>query len=129
MLQKLHACFVLFALLLSAADAAGWRNSAQSAQSTVAPSQTESSDAKDPKKGNAPSASPAAPPTASTPAAPSQQAAPADAIVLVWVNTESGVYHKAGSRFYGKTKQGKYMTEGDAIKAGYHAAKKSAVKD
>jgi len=36
---------------------------------------------------------------------------------MVWVNTESG---KPGTRWYGKTKQGKYMTEADAIKAGYH---------
>ncbi len=43
---------------------------------------------------------------------------------MVWVNTESGVYHKPGTRWYGKTKQGKYMTEADAIKAGYHPAKK-----
>jgi hypothetical protein len=41
----------------------------------------------------------------------------------VWVNTDSHVYHKAGSRFYGKTKQGKYMNEADAIKEGDHAAK------
>jgi hypothetical protein len=41
----------------------------------------------------------------------------------VWVNTESHVYHKQGSRFYGKTKQGKYMSEADAIKEGDHAAK------
>lgn len=42
---------------------------------------------------------------------------------MVWVNTESGVYHKSGSRWYGKTKQGKWMTEADAQKAGYKAAK------
>jgi outer membrane biosynthesis protein TonB len=40
----------------------------------------------------------------------------------VWVNTESGVYHKGG-RWYGATKQGKFMTEQDAIKAGYKSAK------
>jgi hypothetical protein len=43
---------------------------------------------------------------------------------MVWVNTQSGVYHKPGSRYYGKTNQGKYMTEADAKKAGYRAATK-----
>jgi DNA uptake protein ComE-like DNA-binding protein len=42
---------------------------------------------------------------------------------MVWVNLESKVYHKEGSRWYGKTKSGKYMSESDAIKAGYRAAK------
>jgi hypothetical protein len=41
----------------------------------------------------------------------------------VWVNTDSSVYHKEGSRFYGKTRHGKYMSEQDAIKAGARAAK------
>ena len=41
----------------------------------------------------------------------------------VWVNTESGVYHKSG-QWYGATRQGKFMTEQDAMKAGYRAAKK-----
>ena len=42
---------------------------------------------------------------------------------LVWVNTETHVYHKEGSRFYGKTKAGKYVSEADAIKEGDRAAK------
>jgi predicted flap endonuclease-1-like 5' DNA nuclease len=41
----------------------------------------------------------------------------------VWVNLDSGVYHYPSSRYYGKTKSGKYMSESDAEKAGYHAAK------
>ena len=40
----------------------------------------------------------------------------------VWVNTETHVYHKEGSRFYGTTKKGKYMTEAEAMKAGNKAA-------
>jgi len=43
---------------------------------------------------------------------------------MVSVKTDTGVYHKPGSRYCGKTKVGKYMTEADAKKAGYHAAKK-----
>jgi hypothetical protein len=42
---------------------------------------------------------------------------------LVWVNTETHVYHKEGSRFYGTTKKGKYMTEAEAMKEGNKAAK------
>jgi len=37
----------------------------------------------------------------------------------VWVNTRSGKYWKPGSRYYGKTKQGKFMTEIDALDSGY----------
>ena len=40
----------------------------------------------------------------------------------VWVNTETGVYHKSG-QWYGATKQGKFMTEQEAQQAGYRAAK------
>jgi hypothetical protein len=90
---------------------------------------------------NAQSASPAA--TAAAPASPTTSAAPAKSSAavpaktkpapvafvappqkgMVWVNTASGAYHTEGMKYYGKTKQGKYMTEADAIKAGYHPAK------
>jgi len=49
---------------------------------------------------------------------------PANTAGTVWVNTDSGVYHKPGTRWYGKTKQGKYMTEEEAKKAGYRAAER-----
>jgi hypothetical protein len=50
-------------------------------------------------------------------------AAPGGGHGLVWVNTETHVYHKEGTRFYGKTKKGKYVSEADAIKEGDRASK------
>jgi hypothetical protein len=40
----------------------------------------------------------------------------------VWVNTRSGKYWKPGSRFYGKTKQGEFMSELEALDRGYSPA-------
>ena len=40
---------------------------------------------------------------------------------LVWVNTNSHIYHYPGQRWYGHTIQGKYMKESDAIAEGDHA--------
>ena len=41
----------------------------------------------------------------------------------VWVNTATGVYHYPGTRWYKNTKQGKFMSEQDAIAQGYRAAR------
>ena len=42
---------------------------------------------------------------------------------MVWVNLDSGIYHREGDRWYGKTKHGKFMSEADAQKAGYRVSK------
>jgi hypothetical protein len=47
---------------------------------------------------------------------------------LVWVNTESKVYHVEGDRWYGKTKKGEWMTEAEARAAGYRPVKEAEKK-
>jgi hypothetical protein len=44
----------------------------------------------------------------------------------VWMNAKSNVYHCPGSKYYGKTKEGSYMTESDAKAKGGHAVKNKA---
>ena len=44
------------------------------------------------------------------------------ASIRVWVNTASGVYHCPGTQYYGTTKVGMYLTQGDAQQKGYRAA-------
>jgi len=101
---------------------------AAAASSTVSPSPAK------PKLGDLfkPRTSAAASPAAAT-SAPARGAsaevaanppAPGGGHGLVWVNTESHVYHREGSHFYGTTKKGKYMTEAEAIKEGNKAAAK-----
>jgi hypothetical protein len=54
--------------------------------------------------------------TSATPQQPPQKG-------MVWVNLSTKVFHREGDRYYGNTKNGKFMTEADAIKAGYREAK------
>jgi hypothetical protein len=42
---------------------------------------------------------------------------------VVWCNTNSGVYHYAGTHNYGHTKSGAYMCEAETAAAGCHPAK------
>ena len=44
----------------------------------------------------------------------------------VWVNTASKTYHCAGTKYYGKTKAGEYMSEADAKAKGNHPDHKKA---
>ncbi len=89
-----------------------------------------------------PAGAPAAPEPAAAPASrpaaaskPSSSAATASAPAqappakgMVWVNTETKVFHREGDRWYGNTKHGKYMTESDALKAGYRESKEHPAK-
>jgi hypothetical protein len=72
-------------------------------------------------------ASPAAPKKAEKPApsgaASNSEIASAQSSGKVWVNLDSGIYHKGG-QWYGKTKNGKFMTEAEAKAAGYKASQK-----
>jgi hypothetical protein len=79
------------------------------------------------KPKNSTAAAPAAvsnAPARKTGAAAANPPAPGGGHGLVWVNTDSHVYHREGSRFYGTTKKGKYMTEAEAVKEGDRAAGK-----
>jgi len=82
-----------------------------------------------PSAAAAPAAAPAATTSASSKPAAAQQeetlGTPQQPPVkgMVWVNLNTKVYHKEGDRYYGNTKNGKWMTEADAIKAGYRLAK------
>ena len=72
---------------------------------------------------------PAAAPTGAgqfTTEAEAKARCPADTVV--WVNTKSHIYHLAGTRSYGTTKQGAYMCEADANAAGDRASKSRIAK-
>jgi hypothetical protein len=89
---------------------------------TVGAATSGSSAAPAPRPAPAPAA-PASPPAASTAARTPTAVQQPPVKGMVWVNLSTKVFHREGDRYYGNTKDGKFMTEADAVKAGYREAK------
>jgi len=111
-------------------DAAGSATPAAAATASTPAPKSAPATASAPAGATSPAPTPAAAAARVSKSAPAvkpaakRQTPPANSAGTAWVNTDSGVYHKPGTRRYGKTKQGKYMAEADAQKAGYRAADK-----
>jgi len=97
-------CLAWLVLLCLGLSAVSQDASSQSPASATGTAQTKAS------------AKPDSPPTSS-------EITAAKASHKVWVNLDTGIYHKGG-RWYGKTKNGKFMTVDEAKKAGYKPAKR-----
>lgn len=101
-------------------------------QGTAAPTQAPSSRSEPSATTGAtqpPSRQPATPSTAGAAAAAGQFASEADARrhcprdQVVWANNDSHIYHFAGNKNYGNTKQGAFMCQQESDRAGFRPAK------
>lgn len=61
-------------------------------------------------------------PSKHQPPKPAADQAPGAASNKVWVNLSTNIYHCPGDRYYGRTKDGSYMTEAQAKGHGAHGA-------
>jgi hypothetical protein len=48
---------------------------------------------------------------------------------MVWADTATKIYHKEGDSSFGTTKKGKWLTEQEAVKEGYHLAKPKTAEE
>jgi hypothetical protein len=61
--------------------------------------------------------------SASQPTTSASRAPAASSPGMVWANPKTKIFHRQGDRWYGRTKSGEYMTEADAVAAGYRESK------
>jgi len=95
-----------------------------SAAATPTPAATPAPSAPTPAAPAAPGAAPTPKATtmaSKTSTAATKTAAPGGGPGMVWLNTSTKVYHCYGTKYYGTTKAGAYMSEADAKAKGAHA--------
>ncbi len=114
-----QATIAKIASLVTVGSAPAARRSTSSSSSTSPSNEGSSPDAGQ-AAGSAPPAARRAGPATAEPTA-EYQAPPARG--MVWVNLDTRIFHREGDRWYGRTKRGKYMSEADAVKAGYRLSK------
>lgn len=109
---------------LNGAAAGGTQSPSQNTAQAPAKSPSQA-----PSSGTSQSAKPSGQQTAAAPSAAGQFTSEGDANRrcpsdrVVWANTASHIYHYGGTKDYGNTKQGAYMCQQDADRAGFRAAK------
>ncbi len=99
-----------------------WQPSPQPS-SAAAPSSSASPSAPTASQSRKNAPAPASPSSMATDTSTSQTAQQPPQPGMVWANLDTKVYHMPGRRWYGKTKHGQFMTEEDAVKAGFRPSK------